>query len=295
MVYTYMQVVICTVLLSPCILISGPLVQRVIALGLYMLGVRMGMFALYAETQHLISMWIGVQLIEIQRRRLQQILHSLIPAEMADMILQDQEALPCRVCREERAVVLHLDLRNYMSLTASSELHQLAATIQRIFVEFDHLIETIGAPCSVFRIDTIGDAFEAAAWLAPSATNSTAAQDAADALTCDCMLRLGEALVGVVKDMGLECRAGVASGHVVAGMLGKLQPRFHLLGWPVIEAQRLEAAAQVNQLNVCPDLLSLVASAPLLSQSPSLDQLGGAKRRKSLRVNTRESLREKQE
>jgi len=214
---------------------------------------------------------------------------------MADMILQDQEPLPCRVCREERAVVLHLDLRNYMSLTASSELHQLAATIQRIFVEFDHLIETIGAPCSVFRIDTIGDAFEAAAWLAPSATNSTAAQDAADALTCDCMLRLGEALVGVVKDMGLECRAGVASGHVVAGMLGKLQPRFHLLGWPVIEAQRLEAAAQVNQLNVCPDLLSLVASAPLLSQSPSLDHLGGDKRRKSLRVNTRESLREKQE
>jgi hypothetical protein len=78
-------------------------------------------------------------------------------------------------------------------------------------------------------------------------------------------------------------------------MLGKLQPRFHLLGWPVIEAQRLEAAAQVNQLNVCPDLLSLVTSAPLLSQSPSLDQLGGAKRRKSLRANTRESLREKQE
>jgi len=109
------------------------------------------------------------------------------------------------------------------------------------------------------------------------------------------MLRLAEALVGVVKDMGLECRAGVTSGHVVTGMLGKLQTRFPLFGWPVIEAQRLEPAAQVNQLNVCPDLLSLVASAPLLSQSPSLDQLGGAKRRKSPRVSTRESVRENQE
>jgi hypothetical protein len=47
-------------------------------------------------------------------------------------------------------------------------------------------------------------------------------------------------------------------------MLGKLQPRFHLLGDPVYLAQKLEGEAALNSVNVCPVVQLLLAASQRL-------------------------------
>ena len=85
---------------------------------------------------------------------------------------------------------------------------------------------------------------------------------------CACVVRVAGAFVRAVTNAqeksGLEvsCRAGVASGGVVGGMLGKLQPRFQLLGAPVLEAQALESQAGLNEVNVSPEVRALIQTAP---------------------------------
>ena len=136
---------------------------------------------------------------------------------------------------------------------------------------------------------TLGDGYQAAAFLSGSGdTSKVSGQDGdadaaqallgtrfeqqerqrqheGDAEICRSVVCVAGALVEVVKriskERGLEhlsCRCGVASGTVIAGMLGKLQPRFQLLGEPVYLAQKLENAGEVNSVNVCSETQSFI-------------------------------------
>lgn len=58
----------------------------------------------------------------------------------------------------------------------------------------------------------------------------------------------------------LVSRCGVASGLIVAGMLGKLQPRFQLLGAPVSLAQRLEGEADLDSVNASSEVFAMAST-----------------------------------
>jgi len=218
------------------------------------------------ETAGNLSTWIGLQLLAKQRSRMAEILKHLLPQDMVEMVLSihfktGNEALPITLCRESRAIVLHLDLKNYTGLAARLEPDRLAEHINEIFKSFDRLVYSSESKAhGLFKIDTIGDAYEAAAWLSEPTEDSTEEEltrlRQRDAEVCAKMVKVGWSMIEAVtkyaaeQESKIECRIGIAYGQVLAGMLGKLQPRFHLMGEAVWDAHKLESSAETNTLRV---------------------------------------------
>jgi len=236
----------------------------------YILMIPLSLYISKLETASVLSGWISLQLVAMQRQRLTEILRNLLPKDVVHMVLsrhfQDgTEALPVKAFRERRAVVLHLDLKNYTGLTRSLDMSDLASHINRIFTRFDLLVTDKEArDLGVFKIDTIGDAYEAAAWLSDPVEGTCEAADdddneeqqKRDIDVARKMHAIGWAMIAAVTSYSeqqackIECRVGLSSGQVLAGMLGKLSPRFHLMGEAVWAAHKLEASAAVNTVKL---------------------------------------------
>ncbi len=193
-------------------------------------------------------------------------IQELLPQELVEMAISvSTESLPITLFREFECCFLHLDLRDYTGLTATEKSQDVAELIHEIFCAFDACLMNLGAESKVFKVDTVGDAYEAAAFFTSSADEPEVARRNAD--VCASVYGIGRAFIEIViacgkaKGKALSSRVGLAHGRVVAGMLGKLQPRFHLLGDPVNRAQKLEGEAAINTVNVCPALRSLLPSS----------------------------------
>jgi class 3 adenylate cyclase len=88
------------------------------------------------------------------------------------------------------------------------------------------------------QMDTIGDAYVAAVLLPPGSTEN------AEAVACCRVLSAARGMINAVAACrqttgrsGLACRIGVSVGCVMAGVLGQLQPRFHIFGSGVRAAE----------------------------------------------------------
>ena len=179
------------------------------------------------ETAGFLSTWIGLQLVAIQRARMGKILRNLLPLDMVDLVLslhfrQGHESLPVTIFRERRAIVLHLDLKNYTGLTRSLLVRDLAQHIDNIFRQFDALVtDSRATRLGLFKIDTIGDAYEAAAWLSDSYDGTCTTLEECEALqqrdvdVCRCMVRVCAVCCSV-----LQC---VAASQCVAVCCSVLQ------------------------------------------------------------------------
>jgi class 3 adenylate cyclase len=95
-------------------------------------------------------------------------------------------------------------------------------------------------------MDTIGDAYVAAALLPPGSPENV------EAAACCRVLEAARAMINAVGACrqstgraGLACRIGVSIGDVLAGVVGQLQPRFHIFGSGIHVAELHE---QVDEL-----------------------------------------------
>jgi class 3 adenylate cyclase len=80
-------------------------------------------------------------------------------------------------------------------------------------------------------MDTIGDAYVAAALLPPGSPSHVEADACCRVLAAARgMLNAVIACRQATGRTWLACRIGVSVGNVLAGVLGQLQPRFHIFG-----------------------------------------------------------------
>jgi class 3 adenylate cyclase len=59
----------------------------------------------------------------------------------------------------------------------------------------------------------------------------------------------------------VHCRIGVSTGEVLAGVLGRLQPRFHIFGAGLSAAERHEKAGQIDAVHASPAFMAALALA----------------------------------
>jgi len=59
----------------------------------------------------------------------------------------------------------------------------------------------------------------------------------------------------------LHCRIGVSAGEVLAGVLGRLQPRFHIFGAGLSAAEQHEKAGQIDAVHASPTFMAALALA----------------------------------
>ena len=217
------------------------------------------------------SRFIFECLVVDELERMKATLEDLVPKELLDMVVSASEvSLPMTKTYSCEAVVLRLDLCNYTALAASISSAQLAQHIHALFSAFDTILsDTQATSNGLFKMDTIGDAYVAAAWL----------QDAQDGQTrngerCQCLLDVAHAMIDAIACYNeehcttLECRIGMDCGPVTAGMQGLLQPRFHLLGPPVLGSEMLESQAQTNEVKMSEAVASLLSKRFSVALAP---------------------------
>lgn len=173
------------------------------------------------------------QEIARSRDRIEELLHSMLPAEIVGRI-QDGESLIADV-RDEVSIVFS-DLVGFTQLSQRVTASELVAILNRIFSAFDQAADAHG----MHKIKTIGDAYMAVGGAVAAPGKQSPVQAAA---------AFALAMVEIVRDLSVELdvplrvRVGLHVGSVVAGVIGVSRPAFDCWGQAVNLASRLESAA----------------------------------------------------
>ena len=133
-----------------------------------------------------------------------------------------------------------------------------------LFTAFDREVKRRG----LFKMDTVGDAYICAGFIqGPTRSADSVCRDVLAA--AGAMLRAVDAYRVAATAAGqstlVRCRIGVAVGPVVAGALGRLQPRFHLFGPGLREAEMCEQTGREGALHASQAFISALRGAGIPS------------------------------
>ncbi|HUG95330.1 MAG TPA: adenylate/guanylate cyclase domain-containing protein [Pleomorphomonadaceae bacterium] len=182
--------------------------------------------------------------MDLRRRaaqaRSEELLTNAIPAGIATRLRRGEQRI-ADVYPE--TTVLFADLVGFTPWAERTDADQVVDVLDRLFSRFDELAVASG----VEKVKTIGDAYMAVAG-GPDPRSDHA--DAALGLARAMLGAAGEVLAA--RQVPLELRIGLASGSVVAGVIGQRRLLFDLWGDTVNTASRMESAGVPGRVQVAP-------------------------------------------
>jgi class 3 adenylate cyclase len=180
--------------------------------------------------------------IERQRNKSDELLLNILPAKTATELKDTGKATPQQY---DLASVLFTDFRGFTGVAETLSPEEIIEELNLCFSMFDEIAEKNGLE----RIKTIGDSYMCAGGL-PIA-NHTNPQD---------IVKAGleiQAFMETLKNERIaqnkpyfECRLGIHSGKVVAGVIGKKKFAYDIWGDTVNLASRLETSGEVGKVNI---------------------------------------------
>lgn len=183
---------------------------------------------------------------EAERARSDRLLASILPESIAAR-LKDAPGQTI-ADRYDDASILFADLAGYTARSSTMTPEELVQFLDRIFTVFDALAQRFGAE----KIKTNGDGYMVAAGL------PTPRPDHAQVMA-DLALAMLEASRRF--DGNVELRIGIASGPVVAGVVGTSKFYFDVWGDTVNIASRMESTAESGRIQLSESTANLLGSA----------------------------------
>ncbi len=171
-----------------------------------------------------------------EQRHAEDLLLTILPAPIAARLKLDRGTL---ADGHPEVIVMFADIVDYTRIASGMAPTDVFEMLNRVFCRFDELAEQHGLE----RIKTIGDAYMVAGGLHAHPNEPHAAM-AALALDMQAAVR-DHAVTGGIT---LELRIGIASGPVVAGVVGRRKFIYDLWGDTVNVAHRLCTEAQPSQI-----------------------------------------------
>jgi len=196
---------------------------------------------------------------EAERARSDRLLASILPEGIAAR-LKDAPGQTI-ADRYDNASILFADLAGYTARSSTMTPDELVGFLDRIFTVFDALATRFGAE----KIKTNGDGYMVAAGL------PTPRRDHAEVLA-DLAIAMLEASRGFEGDV--ELRIGIASGPVVAGVVGTTKFYFDVWGDTVNIASRMESTAESGRIQVSENTVALLGSKYQLDPRGSIEVKG---------------------
>ena len=214
-------------------------------------------------------------IFQFEKRRTQDILLNLLPGDIAKRMVRSSSRLPADV---RRAVVLQLDLCNFTQFSQSVQPQELAAVMHRIFSKFDQALYSHGE--QMHKLDTVGDAYVAAAFLPGMQWVDGPDEDLRRVGRKIRLLaaQMHRILADLRADTGypLHARIGIGIGDVAAGVMGRLQPRFHLMGPARDSAEAHEKLAPVDGILLSEPFYLLMRGFGAVQDLPDDDSASGS-------------------
>jgi guanylate cyclase len=190
---------------------------------------------------------------DIRRRQAQarsdELLSNALPASIAARMKHGEQ----RIAESyPETTVLFADLAGFTPWAQRTDPNLVVSVLDELFSRFDEL----AAECGVEKIKTIGDSYMAVAG-APEPRPDHA--HAAVALARGMLTTLAD--VRGRLNIPLELRVGLASGSVVAGVIGQRRILFDLWGDTVNTASRMESAGTTGRVHVAASTHALLGDA----------------------------------
>ncbi len=186
------------------------------------------------------SVYYAFSLAERAKAETDALLRNILPAPIVERL----KARPGEPIADshESASVLFADISGFVALARRLGAADVVALLNRLVMDFDALAERHGAE----KIKTIGDAYMAVAGLPEPVADHTRRLAA---LAFD--MHVAIARINHEAGLDLKIRVGLASGPVMAGVIGAKKFSYDVWGDAVNLAARLEQHATPGRILIC--------------------------------------------
>jgi adenylate cyclase len=181
----------------------------------------------------------ALRLSHLAQAQTDALLCNIMPGEIAERLKKH----PGRVIAEryEDASVIFADIKGFTPLAARLGPARIVALLDEVFSAFDAAAGRTG----IEKIKTIGDAYMAVAGLPQAMPGHAAA-----AVELACHMVAAARAIGVRHGLELELRVGIASGPVMAGVIGRSKFSYDAWGETVNLAARLQTSGHPGRVHV---------------------------------------------
>lgn len=226
-------------------------------------------FELNARTEFMQSRTIEEQSRQLaeEKKKSEALLLNILPESVATRLLAGERTIADYF---ENVSVLFADIEGFTSLSRRLKPHDLVALLNNIFSQFDSLAAALGME----KIKTIGDAYMVGAGL-PDATDDHAQKCLEMAWG---MMRILEEENKTLPDP-LRLRIGIASGPVVAGVIGQNKFIYDLWGDTVNTASRMESSGIAGEIHITHTTMAALGDAAVFIDRGEIEIKGIGKMR----------------
>jgi adenylate cyclase len=179
---------------------------------------------------------------DVRRRaaeaRSDELLTNAIPVSIANRLKHGEQRI-AELYPE--TTILFSDIVGFTPWASRTDPDRVVGILDALFTRFDEL----AAECGVEKIKTIGDAYMAVAGAPDPRTDH-----AEVAITMAARMLDAVGAWRTTHDLALEVRIGLASGPVVAGVIGQRRILFDLWGETVNTASRMESSGMPGRIQV---------------------------------------------
>jgi class 3 adenylate cyclase len=227
----------------------------------------LGLVASYVLDRSGRLLFLRERQLERERSRSESLLRNVLPEPIADRLKQRQEEGEVARIADgiDEVTVLFADTVGFTLEAQTTEPQLLVGALDDLFSRFDSIGDRLGLE----KIKTVGDAYMAASG-APTPRPDHAASAARMALEVQRSIR------GTRWPSGrlIELRIGIASGPVVAGIIGRRKFSYDLWGDTVNLASRLESHGEPGRILVSEGTAERLGDGFQLSPVVTLDLKG---------------------
>lgn len=184
--------------------------------------------------------------LEFEIHKSEELLHNILPTSIASRLKESSTTIADGY---PNASVLFADVVGFTELSQRIEPAALVKLLNKIFSEFDDLVDQY----KLEKIKTIGDAYMVAAGI------PTSRSDHAPAMA-DFALAMRKAVnsAHIAGTEKIRIRIGINSGPVVAGVIGKKKFIYDLWGDTVNTAARMESHGVIDEIQITEDSYQLL-------------------------------------
>lgn len=168
----------------------------------------------------------------------EQLLQNILPRKIAERLKQSNGVIAEHF---PDATILFADIVNFTPLASELSPQELVSLLNRIFSEFDQLVDLHGLE----KIKTIGDSYMVASGVPTPIANHVSKM-------ADLALALNKTIQRFTntQQQPLQMRIGINTGSVVAGVIGRKKLVYDLWGDAVNVASRMEHLSEPGKIHV---------------------------------------------
>ena len=187
------------------------------------------------------SVYYAFSLAERAKAETENVLRNVLPEKVVERLKAEPETAIADGFTE--ASVLFADITGFVAIARNLGPERTVAMLNHLVTRFDDL----ATKHSVEKIKTIGDAYMVASGVPEPRADHVAALAG---MALDMMQTVQD--VARELDLPINVRAGMASGPMMAGIIGKRKFSYDVWGDPVNLASRLEQASTPGRVLLCP-------------------------------------------